>query len=139
VPLLPTLPSWKLEQLRKNRDDIVRQLDDLNRDFRAEVILLTAGDELVAKAGTMQDDRAVELAMLVARGAEAAAQAAAFLGERAERFEQSLHEGSEYRLYSYSLGQGIVLSLALSTNVPLGMLKLQTKRTSQDLIKKYIR
>jgi CheY-like chemotaxis protein len=137
--LVATLPSWKLDQLRKNQDDIIRQLDDLNRDFRAEVILLTAGDELVAKAGTMQDSRARELAMLVARGAEAASQAAAFLGERASLFEQSLHEGNEYRLYSYSLGYGVVLSLALSTNVPLGMLKLQTKRISQDLIKKYIR
>ena len=135
---LPTLPSWKLERLRKNRDKIIKQLEELNRDFRAEVLLLTAGNELVAKAGSMQDDRAQELALLVTKGAEAAAQAAAFLGERDSRFEQSLHEGNEYRLYSYSLGHGVVLSLTLSISVPLGILRHQTKRIGQKLMQDYI-
>ncbi|MFQ5577555.1 MAG: roadblock/LC7 domain-containing protein, partial [Anaerolineae bacterium] len=132
---LPTLPSWKLEQLHKHKDDIVQQLQTLNSEIRAEVILLTAGTELIAKAGTMADSRARELAVLVAEGAEAVSQAAAFLGERDARFEQSLHEGSEFRLYSYSLGQGVVLSLALGTNVPLGILRHQTKQTSRRLMK----
>ena len=132
---LPTLPSWKLEQLHKHKDDIVQQLQTLNGEIRAEVILLTAGTELIAKAGTMADSRAHELAVLVAEGAEAVSQAAAFLGERDARFEQSLHEGSEFRLYSYSLGQGVVLSLALGTNVPLGILRHQTKQTSRRLMK----
>jgi len=135
---LPTLPSWKLERLRKNKEKIIAQLDEMNQDFRAEVILLTAGSELIARAGTMNADRAQELSLLVARGAEAASQAASFLGERAGQFEQSLHEGSQYRLYSYSLGEGIVLSLALSASVPLGILRHQTRRTSQTLIKDYI-
>jgi DNA-binding NarL/FixJ family response regulator len=132
---LPTLPSWKLEQLRKHKDEIVKQLKNLNGEIRAEVILLTAGTELVAKAGTMVDERAQELAVLVAESAEAASQAAAFLGERDSKFEQSLHEGNEFRLYSYSLGQGVVLSLALGTNIPLGILRHQTKQTSLSLMK----
>ena len=135
---LPMLPSWKLEQLRKNKDKIVNDLKSLNSEIRAEVILLTAGSELIATAGTMAQNRAQELALLVAESAEAAAQAAAFLGERDARFEQSLHEGNEFRLYSYSLGQGVVLSLALGTNVPLGILRHQTKQTGQALMK-YIR
>lgn len=132
---LPMLPSWQLSQLRKNKDDIVNQLKSLNAEIRAEVILLTVGTELIAKAGTMQDDRAQELATLVAESAEAASQAATFLGERDSKFEQSLHEGSEFRLYSYSLGQGVVLSLALGTTIPLGILRHQTKQTSQSLMK----
>ncbi|HEY84279.1 MAG TPA: response regulator [Chloroflexi bacterium] len=135
---LPILPSWKLEQLRKSKDKIVNDLKNLNSEIRAEVILLTAGSELVATAGTMAEDRAQELALLVAESAEAASQAAAFLGERDARFEQSLHEGGEFRLYSYSLGQGVVLSLALGMNVPLGILRHQTKQTGQALMK-YIR
>ncbi len=83
----------------------------------------------------MADDRAQELATLVAESAEAASQAAAFLGEQEAKFEQSLHEGNEFRLYSYSLGQGVVLSLALGTNIPLGILRHQTKKTSQSLMK----
>ncbi len=129
------LPSWKLEQLRKNRNDIASQLKNLNSEFRAEVILLTVGSELIATAGTMDKERAQELAILVAESAEAASQAAAFLGERDARFEQSLHEGNEFRLYSYSLGQGVVLSLALGTNVPLGILRHQTKQTGRSLMK----
>lgn len=135
---LSTLPSWKLERLRKNRDKIIAQLEEMNRDFRAEVLLLTAGSELIAKAGTMDDERARELAILVTKGAEAVAQTAAFLGERDKRFEQSLHEGNEYRLYAYSLGEGVVLSLALSITVPLGILRHQTKRLCQKLMQEYI-
>ncbi len=135
---LSTLPSWKLERLRKSRDKIITQLEEMNRDFRAEVLLLTAGSELIAKAGTMDDERAQELAILVTKGAEAVAQTAAFLGERDDRFEQSLHEGNEYRLYAYSLGEGVVLSLAVSITVPLGILRHQTKRLCQKLMQEYI-
>jgi len=134
-----SLSTRKLERLRDSQETLVRQLEDMNRDFRAEVILLTAGSELIAKAGTMADKKAQELTLLVARGAEAAAQAASFLGERAGSFEQSLHEGSRYRLYSYSLGEGVVLSMALSISVPLGIVRHQTRRTCQKLIKEYIR
>ena len=129
------LPSWKLEQLRKQKNKIIDELIALNGEIHAEVILLTAGTELIAKAGNMQDDRAQSLAALVAQSAETAAQAAAFLGERDARFEQSLHEGSDYRLYSYSLGQGVVLSLALGTQLPLGILRHQTRLTGKALMK----
>jgi DNA-binding response OmpR family regulator len=136
---LPTLEARKLERLRKHREDIVNQLKDMNSDFRAEVILLTAGSELIAKAGTMSDKRADELAMLVAKSAETISQMARFLGERTKNFEQSMHEGSRFRLYSYSLGEGVVLSMALDVSVPLGIIRHQTRRTCQQLIKDYIR
>ena len=76
-----------------------------------------------------------ELAKLVAQSAQAAAQAANFLGEPAGRFLQSLHEGEAYRLYSLSLGEGIVLSLALSSNVPLGMIRHQCRQIAERLSK----
>ncbi len=131
----PVLPAWKIEQLHKHRDELMARLRQLNSEVRAEAILLTVGGELIAKAGRMPDDRAQELASLVAASAEAAAQTAAFLGERDGRFEQSLHEGNQYRLYAYSLGHGAVLSLALGTNLPLGMVRHQTKLAAQDLMK----
>jgi predicted regulator of Ras-like GTPase activity (Roadblock/LC7/MglB family) len=117
---------------------LVDQLEEMNRDFRAEVILLTAGSELIAKAGTMQEARAQKLTILAAKAAAVAAQAASFLGERSKQFEQSMHEGDQYRLYSYSLGEGVVLSIALSASVPLGIVRHQTRRTCQELIKEYI-
>jgi len=129
------IPSWQLEQLHKHTDEIIKRLDLLNSEVGAEVILLTVGSALIAKAGNMPDDRAETLASLVAAAAQAAAQAAAFLGERDGWFEQSLHEGSQYRLYAYSLGQGAVLSMALGTNLPLGMVRHQTKMAARDLMK----
>jgi DNA-binding response OmpR family regulator len=129
------VPQETIRFLRANEAEILRLLDDLNREVRAEAILLIAGLELIAQAGMLSRTQCQELTMLVAQSSQAAAQAASFLGERAGRFGQSLHEGSEYRLYSLSLGEGILLSLALSSNVPLGMIRHQCRQTADQLSK----
>jgi CheY-like chemotaxis protein len=129
------VPQETIRYLRANEAEIVRLLDDLNREVRAEAILLIAGLELIAQAGMLGRSQCQELTLLVAQSSQAAAQAASFLGERAGRFAQSLHEGSEYRLYSLSLGEGILLSLALSSNVPLGMIRHQCRQTGDQLAK----
>lgn len=130
-----TVPQETIRFLRSNEAAILRLLDDLNREVRAEAILLIAGLELIAQAGMRSRAQCQELTLLVAQSSQAAAQAASFLGERAGRFGQSLHEGSEYRLYSLSLGEGILLSLALSSNVPLGMIRHQCRQTADQLMK----
>lgn len=130
-----TVPQKTISYLRSNEAEILRLLDDLNREVRAEAILLIAGLELIAQAGVRSRTQCQELTLLVAQSSQAAAQAASFLGERAGRFGQSLHEGSEYRLYSLSLGEGILLSLALSSNVPLGMIRHQCRQTADQLAK----
>jgi len=130
-----TVPQKTISYLRSNEAEILRLLDDLNREVRAEAILLIAGLELIAQAGMRSRSQCQELTLLVAQSSQAAAQAASFLGERAGRFGQSLHEGSEYRLYSLSLGEGILLSLALSSNVPLGMIRHQCRQTADQLAK----
>lgn len=130
-----TVPQKTISYLRSNEAEILRLLDDLNREVRAEAILLIAGLELIAQAGMRSRTQCQELTLLVAQSSQAAAQAASFLGERAGRFAQSLHEGSEYRLYSLSLAEGILLSLALSSNVPLGMIRHQCRQTADQLSK----
>ncbi len=128
-----TVPQETIRYMRANEAEILRLLDDLNREVRAEAILLIAGLELIAQAGMLSRNQCQELTLLVAQSSQAAAQAASFLGERAGRFGQSLHEGSEYRLYSLSLGEGILLSLALSSNVPLGMIRHQCRQIADQL------
>jgi DNA-binding response OmpR family regulator len=130
-----TVPQETVSFLRANESEILRLLDDLNREVRAEAILLIAGLELIAQAGVRSRAECRELTLLVAQSSQAAAQAASFLGERAGRFGQSLHEGGEYRLYSLTLGEGILLSLALSSNVPLGMIRHQCRQTADQLMK----
>ncbi len=131
----PTVSPETIRFLRANETEVLRLLDDLNREVRAEAILLIAGLELIANAGMRSRTQCQELTLLVAQSSQAAAQAASFLGEHAGRFAQSLHEGTEYRLYSLSLGEGILLSLALSSNVPLGMIRHQCRQIADQLAK----
>lgn len=133
APVVPAFPQEKIRFLRANEAKILRLLNDLNREVRAEAILLIAGQELVAQAGLLSREQCRELTGLVAQSSQAAAQAASFLGEKAGRFAQSLHEGSEYRVYTLTLGEGILLSLALSSNVPLGMIRHQCRQIAAQI------
>jgi DNA-binding response OmpR family regulator len=134
APLLTATVSYDtIRYLRANESEILRLLDDLNREVRAEAILLIAGGELIAHAGMLGREQSQQLTLLVAQSSQAAAQAANFLGEPAGRFLQSLHEGDAYRLYSLSLSEGIWLSLALSSNVPLGMIRHQCRQIAERL------
>jgi len=123
-----------MARLQAKEPQIVRLLKSLNSEVRAESILVTLGAELVAFSGLLSREQTAELAALVATSTEAAARSAAFLGEPDGRFEQSLHEGNEYRLYSLSLSEGLVLSLALSSAVPLGTLRYRTRQTAEELL-----
>jgi CheY-like chemotaxis protein len=128
-PLPESLARW-----RTREEDIVQLLKALNREVRAECILVTSGAQLVAFSGLLGREQAAKLAQLVAESAAAASRAAAFLGEPAGHFEQTLHEGAEYCLYSLSLSEDLVLSLALSTDVPLGTLRYRARQTAEELL-----
>ncbi len=130
---ISTVSQETVRFLRANESEILRSLDDLNLEVRAEAILLIAGGELIAQAGMLDRQHCEELTMLVAQSSQAAAQAAKFLGEKRNSFTQSLHEGEEYRLYTLTLGEGILLSLALSSNVPLGMIRHQCRQVAEHL------
>lgn len=129
----PIVPQETVRFLRASENEILRLLGDLNREVRAEAILLVAGTDLIAQAGILSREECEELTVLVAHSTQTAAQAAAFLGERAGRFTQSLHEGAAYRLYTLTLAEGVLLSLALSTNVPLGMIRHQSRQIADQL------
>lgn len=123
-----------MARLQARQQKIVELLKHLNREVRAESIIFSLGPELIAFAGLLGRDQAARLAALVASTTEAAARSAAFLGEPDGRFEQSLHEGAEYRLYSLTVSEGLVLSLALSSDVPLGTLRYRARQTAQELL-----
>lgn len=123
-----------LSTLQAKERQIVQLLKSLNREVRAESIMVTLRAQLIAFAGLLSREQTAKLAKLVAESADAAARAAAFLGESEGRFEQSMHEGTEYRLYSLSLGEGLVLSLALSSDTPLGTLRYRARQTAEELL-----
>jgi predicted regulator of Ras-like GTPase activity (Roadblock/LC7/MglB family) len=131
----PVVSQETISFLRANETEVLRLLGDLNIEVRAEAILLTAGLELIAHSGIVGHNKCEELAKLVAQSSQAAAQTASFLGEASGTFTQSLYEGEAYRLYTLTLTEGILLSLALSTNVPLGMLRHQSRQVAEQLLK----
>lgn len=135
VLLPPVVPQETVRFLRASETEVLRLLSDLNREVRAEAILLIAGTDLIAHSGMLAREECLDLAVLVAQSNQAAAHAAKFLGERAGRFSQTLHEGAAYRLYTLSLAEGVLLSLALSTNVPLGMIRHQSRQIAEQLSK----
>jgi CheY-like chemotaxis protein len=134
MPPQPAPSPESLARWRKKEKDIVQLLKALNREVRAECILVTSGAQLVAFSGLLAREQTAKLAQLVAQTTAAASRAAAFLGEPAGHFEQSLHEGAEYCLYSLSLSEDLVLSLALSTDVPLGTLRYRARQTAEELL-----
>jgi predicted regulator of Ras-like GTPase activity (Roadblock/LC7/MglB family) len=134
-PEFTSIPQEKIRYLRANENEILRILDDLHREVRAEAILLIVGQELIAQAGMLKREQCLELSALVAQSSQAAAQAASFLGEKEKRFARSLHEGSEYRVYTLTISAGILLSIALSSNVPLGMIRHQSSQIAKQLEK----
>jgi hypothetical protein len=75
-----TVPQETIRFLRANEAEILRLLDDLNREVRAEAILLIAGLELIAQAGMRSRAQCQELTLLVAQSSQAAAQADVPLG-----------------------------------------------------------
>ncbi|GAB4528299.1 MAG: hypothetical protein Kow0063_04380 [Anaerolineae bacterium] len=130
----PAYSQETMARLQARQQEIVELLKELNREVRAESIMFTLGPELIAFAGLLGRDQTAKLAALVASSTEAAARSAAFLGEPEGRFEQSLHEGAEYRLYSLTVSEGLVLSLALSSDVPLGTLRYRARQTAEELL-----
>jgi CheY-like chemotaxis protein len=130
----PSYSPELLAKLQAKERQIVVVLKALNSEVRAESIVVTLGPQLIAFAGLLGEEQAVRLARLAAESTDAASQAAAFLGEPDGRFEQSLHEGAEYRLYSLTLSEGLVLSLALSSEVPLGTLRYRARQAAEELL-----
>lgn len=130
----PVYSPETMARLQAKEREIVQLLKSLNREVRAESIMVTLGAELIACSGLLGREQAANLAALVATSTEAAARSAAFLGEPDGRFEQSLHEGTEYRLYSLTLAEGLVLSMSLSSGVPLGTLRYRSRQTAEELL-----
>lgn len=127
------IPPELLAHLANESHRISDHLRFLSRELNADAVLLTYGAELVAYAGHFGRADAERLAQVVCESWRASARVAAALGREQVRFEQSLHEGEDYLLYSLATAGDIVLSVALRSDRPLGMIRYNTKQTAQEL------
>ncbi len=112
---------------------LTHHLRHLSRELNADAVMLTCGAELVAYAGHFGQADAERLARVVSESWQASARVAAALGKKDVRFEQSLHEGEDYLLYSLAAAVEVVLSVALHADRPLGMIRYNTKQTVEAM------
>lgn len=133
APAMAGPSSEMLAHLARESHRLTDHLRYLSRELNADAVLLTYHAELVAYAGHFGRADAERLAQVVSDSWKASKRVAAALGREKVRFEQSLHEGEDYLLYSLATGKDIVLSVALRADRPLGMIRYNTKRTAQEL------
>jgi CheY-like chemotaxis protein len=126
-------PPGLLAHLATESQRLTDHLRHLSRELNADAVLLTCGAELVAYAGHFGRTEAEALAHRVVESWQASARVAAALGREQVRFEQSLHEGEDYLLYSLAATDDVVLSVALRADRPLGMIRYNTKQTAEAL------
>jgi CheY-like chemotaxis protein len=113
-------------------------LKDLSRELSAEAVLVMTKDELIAWAGTMEQEAYYQqLAGQVAETVRLSARTAAFLGEPSGGFDQTLYEGSRFRLLSLRLSPEpqVFLCLALSSSTPLGTVRYRTRQAAEEIVK----
>jgi CheY-like chemotaxis protein len=118
-----------------DKAELAAPLSALARELNAEAVMLTCGDDLVAHAGRLAREEAEQLGHVIIASWRASAQVAKLLGREKVRFEQSMQEGGDYVLYSLSTAGETVLSVALNSNTPLGIVRYHTKRTAETIAK----
>ncbi len=115
------------EPPRERNRAITRELEMLSQEINAEAVILTRGEHVLASAGRIKSDDIDTLAQIVADNWRASDRVAQILGRAQHCFEQSM-EGGEHMLYSLSVTEKMLLSVALSADVRLGIIRHQVKQ-----------
>ena len=133
MPAAPSPSPELLAHLATESKRLTDHLRYLSRELNADAVLLTCFAELIAYAGRFNRAEAEGLAHTISESWQASVRVAAALGREKVRFEQSMHEGEDYLLYSLAAANDIVLSVALRADRPLGMIRYNTKQTAEAL------
>jgi len=111
---------------------IIQAMTRLAEDIGAEAVILSCEGGLIAQAGRLSDEETTGLAQVVGENWRTSARVARILGQEQLRFEQSV-EGGEHMFYSLAVAEDIILSAALSSHAPLGMIRHSAKSTADKL------
>ena len=132
VAVGPVAPSDRPVGPRERVPEIVQVMTTLSQEINAEGVILTHGEELIARTGRLSAEDVEALAQAVAESWRTSARVAQILGQEQSRFEQSV-EGGEHTFYSLAVTGDIILSAALRVSVPLGMIRHRAKETAEAL------
>jgi CheY-like chemotaxis protein len=117
---------------REHIPEIVQEMTALSQEINAEGVILTREEQLIAHAGRLSAEGAGALAQAVAESWRTSARVAQILGREQPRFEQSVESG-EHVFYSLAVADDVILSAAMYTNVPLGIIRHRAKKTADAL------
>lgn len=126
--------SDQMAGVRERIPQIMKKMNALAQEVNAAAILLTCKGRLISHTGHISPEEAVGLAQATTENWRTAARIAKILGQELAYFEQST-EGGEYMFYSLAIIEDIILSIAMNTSVPLGMVRHRAKGTAGALRK----
>lgn len=133
VPHRPAVSSAeRLAVLREHIQTVIQEMSALSQEVNAEAVILTCGEKLIAHTGRLSAEGASKLAQVAGESWRTSARVAQILGQEQLRFEQSV-EGGEHMFYSLAVAEDIILSIALSASVALGMIRHRAKSTADTL------
>lgn len=123
----------RVTQWTGDSTELTARLSELARELNAETVLLTLGNDLIAHAGRFARQEAEQLARVIIESWHASSKVAQLLGREKVRFEQSMQESEDSLLYSLSVAEDVVLTVALNASTPLGIIRYHTKRVAETI------
>lgn len=115
-------------------DRIEAVLTRLGDDVRARcVVLSSSGGRLIRTVGGVEQGVAIALAALMSAGFSATARAAQMLGQ-GDAFDSSLQESEGYGLYAIRLHDRLILSVAFSDQITVGMVRHYAAQAVVDIL-----
>jgi CheY-like chemotaxis protein len=125
------------DDIEQTASDIRAVLLELERETRADAVLLLAGsdgdDGVVAHTGAVDAQALEEFSSLVAAVLQAAQAVARFFGQPDVPFEHNMFEGSAQRLYVMTLPGDLVLVVVTPISTNLGNIRHNLRRTAREL------
>ncbi len=113
---------------------VAKILDKLAANTRAEIIVFCETNGYpVTHRGDIQDLDLPAISSLAANNFSATAQMASMIGEK-NSFKFLFHEGKDKNIYLSNVGFNFVLMVIFDVSVALGMVRIYTKKTINDLV-----
>ena len=116
----------------RHRREIERALRVLAREIGADAVLLTVGEAVAASAAQMQGELIEVLAETVTGSWRRSLRVAHILDRAQTHFEFNI-SGGDYSLYAISVDGDTILTVALRSSTPLGLLRHQARGTAEEI------
>jgi predicted regulator of Ras-like GTPase activity (Roadblock/LC7/MglB family) len=115
-------------------DRVTEILKTLRQDLRARCIILSSSSgRLIKTVGVVDQGVAISLAALMSASFTASANAAQLLGH-SDMFDSNLQESEGYGLYAILLHNKLVLSVAFSARITIGMVRHYAAQAAVDIL-----